>query len=109
MKSKVRTSMENKKVQITEDFTGVVRSDRVYASLANNEKLSLTITKHYVNGKLHKEDGPAVLWSSGQEEYWLNDQEHTKQEFEQWQDKKHLNDKLQTTLEPKPTEKRSKL
>ena len=109
MKSKVRTSMENKKVQITEDFTGVVRSDRVYANLANNEKLSFTITKHYVDGKLHKEDGPAVLWSSGQEEYWLNNIEHTKQEFLQWQEKKHLNDKLQTTLELKPTEKRSKL
>ncbi len=26
----------------------------------------------YLNGKLHREDGPAIEWSDGTKEWWLN-------------------------------------
>ena len=28
--------------------------------------------KYYVNGLLHKEDGPAVEYSNGDKEWWIN-------------------------------------
>ena len=30
----------------------------------------------YLNGKLHREDGPAVEWSDGDKEWWLNGKRH---------------------------------
>ena len=29
-----------------------------------------------LNGKIHREDGPAVIWADGGQEWWLNDQIH---------------------------------
>jgi len=26
----------------------------------------------YLNGRLHREDGPAIIWSDGTEEWWVN-------------------------------------
>ena len=38
-------------------------------------------TNHwYLNGKKHREDGPAVEWSNGDKDWWLNDKQVTKQE-----------------------------
>jgi len=30
--------------------------------------------KWYLNGKLHREDGPAIEFSNGNKEWWLNDE-----------------------------------
>ena len=30
----------------------------------------------YLNGKLHREDGPAVEWTDGTNEWWLNGKRH---------------------------------
>ena len=35
----------------------------------------------WLNGKLHREDGPAVEYSNGDKEWWLNDGELTEEEF----------------------------
>ena len=33
--------------------------------------------KHwYLNGKLHREDGPAIEWADGDKSWWLNDKLH---------------------------------
>jgi hypothetical protein len=37
-----------------------------------------TIVYHNENGKLHREDGPAVIWSNGTVEYWKNGKQVTK-------------------------------
>jgi len=38
--------------------------------------------KHwYLNDKLHREDGPAFEWASGYKEWWLNGVSLTEQEF----------------------------
>jgi len=40
----------------------------------------ITETMHwrawYLNGKLHREDGPAVEWADGHREWWLNGELH---------------------------------
>ena len=56
----------------------------------------------WLHGKAHREDGPAVEWSTGRKEWYLNGAQHTEQEFQQWLDKKNLNEKLHATLEQKP-------
>jgi hypothetical protein len=63
----------------------------------------------YLNDQLHREDGPAVERADGSKAWYLNGIEYTEQEFNQWLEKKALNEKLQTTLAPKPIIKRSKL
>jgi hypothetical protein len=35
----------------------------------------------YLNGKRHREDGPAVKYADGDKSWYLNDKEYTEQEF----------------------------
>ena len=37
---------------------------------------------YYIENKCHRLDGPAVIWSDGEEQYWINNEELTKEEFE---------------------------
>jgi hypothetical protein len=39
----------------------------------------------------------------------LNDIQYTEEEFNQWRSKKQLNEKLHSTLEEKPSNKRGKI
>ena len=39
-------------------------------------------TKHwYLNGKLHREDGPAIEWADGNKSWHLNGKRHSETEF----------------------------
>ncbi len=72
------------------------------------------ITSHrnqawYKHGKQHREDGPAVIHSNGNKEWFINGNQLTQEEFNQWLDKKNLNEKLHSTLAPSPTIKRGKI
>lgn len=35
----------------------------------------------YLDNKRHRIDGPAMIWSDGSEEYFLNDKQYTKEEY----------------------------
>lgn len=48
---------------IPENFTGIV--EREYIS-----------KEWYKNGKLHREDGPAIEYSNGKKEWWIEDARH---------------------------------
>lgn len=50
--------------------------------------LGYTVKKWSINGKWHREDGPAVEWGTGYKEWWIDDQQLTEEQFNQW-----LNDK----------------
>jgi len=52
----------------------------------------------WLNGKLHREDGPAIEWSNGTKEWWLNGDELTKDEFELAMDIKRTKDKKRAIL-----------
>jgi len=39
--------------------------------------------EYYLNGKRHREDGPAVVWDDGTIKYFINDKEITK-EVKEW-------------------------
>ncbi len=40
--------------------------------LANGDR------KWYLNGELHREDGPAIEYADGGQEWWINDKRHKK-------------------------------
>ncbi|MHA6897972.1 hypothetical protein [Ralstonia pseudosolanacearum] len=63
----------------------------------------------WIHDQLHREEGPAVEWPDDSKEWWLNGVELSEEEFKQWLEKKELNEKLHTTLAPKPMIKRSKI
>ena len=52
--------------KLPENYTGIVE----YPS---------GIICYYLNGKLHREDGPAIIYSGGKLEYYINDNDITKQ------------------------------
>lgn len=89
---------------------------------------------YYKNGNLHREDGPAVecdefreWWSHGvlhredgpaceyehiggcSKRWFLNGIEISEEQFNQWLEKKQLNEKLHTTLSPSPSIKKGKI
>jgi len=37
---------------------------------------------YFLNGKRHREDGPAIKWADGTEEYWLNNKKYSKEDFD---------------------------
>ena len=39
-------------------------------------------TAYYINGKLHRLDGPAIILLHGRGEYYINDKKLSKEEFE---------------------------
>ena len=50
-------------------------------------------TKHwYLNGQLHREDGPAIEFADETKEWFLNDKELTEEEFKKTILKKRLKD-----------------
>lgn len=51
----------------------------------------------FQHGTLHREDGPAVE-IEGSKEWWLNDEKLTEEEFKHWIEKKTLNESLQSDL-----------
>jgi hypothetical protein len=36
----------------------------------------------FLNNQRHRTDGPAIIWTNGGQEWWLNGKEYTEQEFE---------------------------
>ncbi len=63
----------------------------------------------FVHGLRHREDGPACIESDGSKEWWIDDVQLTEEEFNQWLEKKNLCNKLQTSLEEKPEQKKNKI
>ena len=63
----------------------------------------------YLHGMRHREDGPAVEWSNQYKQWFINDVELTEEEFNQWLAKKQLKDNLFLFLDKRYEEKRTKI
>jgi hypothetical protein len=68
-------------------------------------------TRWFLNGKMHREDGPAFDCSDGRKYWYFNDEyiSNNEEEFTHWNEKRKLNEKLLSTLEPKYVEKKKKI
>jgi hypothetical protein len=64
----------------------------------------------YINGKLHREDGPAIEFPFLQSKRWfVHGFEMTEEGFNQWLEKKKLNEKLNTVLSQREKEEIKKI
>jgi len=52
----------------------------------------------YLNGERHREDGPAIEWSAGDKSWYLNGEKLTKEEFNLAMDIKRTKDKKRAIL-----------
>ena len=43
----------------------------------------------WINGQLHRVDGPAVEWVDGSKEWWINGDEYTEQSFNEYINKQN--------------------
>jgi len=68
------------------------REDGPAIEYANGEK------HWYLNGKLHREDGPAIEYKNGEKQWWLNGKRHRKDgpaiEYKDSNKRWYLNDRL---------------
>jgi hypothetical protein len=74
--------MKEYKVVVTGDFTKwynlegkLHREDGPAIECSNGDKY------YYINGKSHREDGPAIERANGTKSYYINDEELTEEEF----------------------------
>ena len=37
----------------------------------------------FIDGMKHRLDGPAIVWQSGEREYWINNQQFSKEDFDE--------------------------
>ena len=49
----------------------------------------------FFNGKRHRTDGPAAIWADGTEEWWLNNKKYS---FQEWADKLNLDQKARLEM-----------
>jgi len=52
----------------------------------------------FLNGKYHREDGPAIEWADGNKHWFLNGKELTKLEIQQLQRNKQFNENINEAL-----------
>lgn len=62
----------------------------------------------FINGKRHREDGAAIEFPSGNKEWYLHGKQLTEDEFLRTI-KQNLNEKLHATFEPRPKDKKNKI
>lgn len=115
MKSKVRITKETY-IWKNEDDKGVIyykdgqkhREDGPAIELGDGTK------EWWIGGQRHRDDGPACIYKDPDEgdffyEWFLNGERVTEQEVEHLIVKKNLNEKLESTLEPRHHEKKKKI
>ena len=52
-------------------FNGKLHRENMPAVIQSNGS-----KEYWIDGKMHRENGPAIEWSSGRKEYWINDHLH---------------------------------
>lgn len=62
-----------------------------------------------INGDIHREDGPAIEGGSAKPSWFILGKEITEEDFKQWVIKKKLNENLQQKLIPKLKDKKCKI
>lgn len=103
--------MKSTTLGLPADFNGAV-AFKVRTTTFSDQKEDVVLTiRHYRNGLLHRENGPAIQAKtpSGRDEWWVEGTKLTEQEFNQWLDKKNLNEKLQAALPHRPITRRGKI
>ncbi len=104
----------NEPTTVTSDFTGTTRSIGIVTDASTGIESTLGITKYYVNGALHRENGPALIryidGKSFDKQWWLEGVRMPKDEFQKNLEKiylyRALNIKLHSAISRKNKNKK---
>ncbi|WP_028211600.1 hypothetical protein [Paraburkholderia mimosarum] len=95
---------------LPDDFSGVAEFKMVSTDFATGEEtVSAIYIKHFFNGELHREDGPAVLLDGKPHQWWVNGHQFSEEEYGHFLEKKALKEKLESNLGEKGSSKRGKI
>ena len=94
---------------IPDDYSGIVKFTLTETDFATGAEKSAIYTKHYRNGELHREDGPAVLLEGKPHEWWVHGRQYTEREYGYFLEKKALKEKLESNLGEKGSTSRGKI
>ena len=95
---------------IPDDFSGVAEFKMVSTDFSTGvETVSAVYIKHFFNGELHREDGPAVLLNGKPHQWWVNGHQFSEEEYGHFLGKKALKEKLESNLGEKGFSKRGKI
>ncbi|MBK1820500.1 hypothetical protein [Burkholderia orbicola] len=95
--------------ELPDEFSGVAEFRIINTDLITGRKTVSIYTKHYRNGELHREDGPAVLLGGEPHEYWVHGRQYSEEEYSHFLEKKALKEKLESNLGEKGSSKRGKI
>lgn len=94
---------------IIDGFSGVAEFKIISTDLMTGSETTSTYLKYFVNGILHRENGPAVLLEGKPHEWWINGRQLSEEEYEHFLVKKALKEKLESTLARKPITSKVKI
>lgn len=94
---------------IPEDFSGVVEFKLTETEFATGKEKIATYLKHFRNGLLHREDGPAILLDGKSHQWWVHGRQLSEEEYGHFLDKKTLKEKLESNLGEKGSSSRGKI
>ncbi|HDV8354064.1 TPA: hypothetical protein RKT01_005939 [Burkholderia vietnamiensis] len=97
-------------IELPDDFSGEAEFKVITTDLATGIDTASIYTKHYRNGVLHREDGPAVLLEGKPYEYWIDGRLFSEEEFSVYLERKKLNESLNCDLKERENyNKKSKI
>ena len=94
---------------IPDNFSGVVEFKFIETDFATGKEKGAIYIKHYRNGLLHREDGPAILLEGAPHQWWVHGRQYTEKEYGHFLEKKALKDKLESNLGEKGSTSRGKI
>ena len=94
---------------IPENFSGVAEFKIVETFIETGVEKFTTYTKHYRNGELHRDDGPAVLLEGKPHQWWVHGRQYSEEEYDHFLEKKALKENLESKLGEKGSTSRGKI
>lgn len=95
---------------LPDDFSGVAEFRIIKTDFSTGvETVSAVYIKHFLNGELHREDGPAVLLDGKPHEYWVHGRQYSEEEYGHFLEKKALKAKLESNFDEKESSKQGKI
>ena len=92
-----------------DNFSGVLEFKFIETDFATGKEKATIYIKHYRNGLLHREDGPAILLEGVPHQWWVDGRQYTEKEYGHFLEKKALKEKLESNLGEKGSTSRGKI
>lgn len=98
------------KNELPDDFSGIAEFKIISTDVATGyDSVHAVYIKQYLDGVLHREDGPAVLLDGKPDQWWVHGRQYSEEEYGHFLEKKALKEKLESNLAPRADGKKGKI